>query len=155
MAESGTSTTSSASSLNYDALRRVFDQSAHFYITKDRLVIGNECLGQGGFGAVFPGKLKPVVKGSTPGPESEWKDVAVKKLRPNAIDLEPERQAFRLAREMLVWSSCKHENILEFVGYHLSDDFEIAYLISPYMKNGSAEAYLAKVNATTEERFKL
>ncbi|KAG8976856.1 hypothetical protein FRC05_002793 [Tulasnella sp. 425] len=56
---------------------------------------------------------------------------------------------------MVVWSSCKHDNILEFTGYYLGDDFVTAYLISPYMRNGNARDFLAKRKPPNDERLKL
>lgn len=61
----------------------------------------------------------------------------------------------RLAREMTVWSSLRHGNILEFVGYHLSEDFLVAYLVSPYVKNGNVKDYLRKTQTTLEERLEV
>lgn len=56
---------------------------------------------------------------------------------------------------MLVWSTFKHQNILEFVGYHLSENLEIAYLVAPYVSNGNVRDYLEKNSAKLEERLGL
>lgn len=55
---------------------------------------------------------------------------------------------------MIVWSQCKHENILLFTGYHLGDGYDPAYLISPYMKNGNLKEYVKANSLSPEERLK-
>ncbi|KAG8900198.1 hypothetical protein FRC01_010241, partial [Tulasnella sp. 417] len=68
---------------------------------------------------------------------------------------EHHRDDDRLAREMKDWASCKHPNILEFWGFHLSEDFTKAYLVSPYMVNGNVQAYIAREAPPQEVRLAL
>ncbi|KIO27169.1 hypothetical protein M407DRAFT_36208, partial [Tulasnella calospora MUT 4182] len=44
-------------------------------------------------------------------------------------------------RELKVWASANHPNILELVGYYLSENLGSAQLISPYMSNGNVKDY--------------
>lgn len=54
-----------------------------------------------------------------------------------------------------MWSGCKHENILEFTGYYLSEDYATAYLISPYVERGNALNYLSRKAVGFAERVGL
>lgn len=56
---------------------------------------------------------------------------------------------------MIVWSSLRHENIIGFIGYHLSENLSSAYLVSLYAVNGNVKEYLEKTQATLEERLEL
>lgn len=60
-----------------------------------------------------------------------------------------------LERETRVWSSCSHDNILNFIGYYAEEDSTLLYLFSPYMRNGNARTYLNSGQPTMEERFLL
>ncbi|KAG8961164.1 hypothetical protein FRC00_013063, partial [Tulasnella sp. 408] len=57
------------------------------------------------------------------------------------IPTENERENFettlRLARELKIWARVKHSNILPLIGYYLSENYEIARFISPFMVNGN------------------
>ncbi|KIO16077.1 hypothetical protein M407DRAFT_48960, partial [Tulasnella calospora MUT 4182] len=56
---------------------------------------------------------------------------------------------------MMVWSQLDHENILPFIGYYVGDNYDPAYLISPYMRNGNLKDYLKNSNLDPGERLKL
>lgn len=135
------STESTHDSLSPEALEEVLQSLSDYFIPLRRMKIRQTILGEGGFGTVKLADMWStswIKYGGTP------TTVAVKELQTDKIKLAHGRTAFRLAREMKVWASCKHENILEFRGYHLSKDFKRAYLVSPYMKNGNVRDYLAR-----------
>ncbi|KAG8971262.1 hypothetical protein FRC05_011361 [Tulasnella sp. 425] len=50
----------------------------------------------------------------------------------------------RLARELKIWAKVKHRNILSLLGYYLSENYEIAQLVSPFMINGNVLRHIAK-----------
>lgn len=56
---------------------------------------------------------------------------------------------------MSVWAKCEHKNIIQFIGYHLGENYDPAYLISPYMKNGNISEYLKKNQIRTGEGLRL
>ncbi|KIO22801.1 hypothetical protein M407DRAFT_78833, partial [Tulasnella calospora MUT 4182] len=49
-----------------------------------------------------------------------------------------------------------HKNILKFIGYHLTRDLSVAFLVSPYFVNGNVREYLCRTPAASlEEKLKL
>ncbi|KAG8897582.1 hypothetical protein FRC01_011278, partial [Tulasnella sp. 417] len=122
---------------------------AHFKIAEDRVAfVGDEPLGQGGFGIVKTATLSPVDNSC-----GEPITVAVKILKADDWNVPPLRVLYRVAREMLVWSACHHENILKFIGYSCSDDGTKAYLISPFIKHGNIKHYLSTNKVSPQQRF--
>ncbi|KAG8914172.1 hypothetical protein FRC01_004192 [Tulasnella sp. 417] len=109
-----------------------------YSIPADRLEVERNSFAMGGFGAVKLATLLPPA-----GSQNEQLTVVVEELRVDTSQVIPLRVAYRLVRETMVWSACKHANILEFLGYHLGEDFDPAYLVSPHMKNGNIRDYLA------------
>ncbi|KAG8918038.1 hypothetical protein FRC01_002073 [Tulasnella sp. 417] len=141
----------------------------HFAIPEDRLVIGDgRPLGKGGFGQVKMATLLPAKRSSG----VRARTVAVKILEADDWDVPPVRVEYvsfrvlnavlpliflpkqRVAREVLVWSACKHEHILEFVGYSFSNDGATAYLVSPFLRNGNIKQYLSKKDVGPLQRLK-
>ncbi|KDQ17702.1 hypothetical protein BOTBODRAFT_172134 [Botryobasidium botryosum FD-172 SS1] len=53
-----------------------------------------------------------------------------------------EKVAKRLRREATLWRQLRHPRILRFIGLHTVDD--TTHMVSPYMENGHATAYVAK-----------
>ncbi|KAG9041112.1 hypothetical protein FS837_012729 [Tulasnella sp. UAMH 9824] len=121
-----------------------------YFIPLERLKFQSKTIGSGAFGVVKLAELIPQDANVAPSII-----VAIKDLQDISRGVNPLRVAYRLAREMTVWSSLRHGNILEFVGYHLSEDFLVAYLVSPYMRNGNVKDYLRKTQTTLEERLEL
>ncbi|KAG8978201.1 hypothetical protein FRB90_008567, partial [Tulasnella sp. 427] len=138
---------------SYKRLQKATLRSLSEYsISSSRLKIGEQTLGEGGFGTVKIGELRAsslIPFGGKPS------TVAVKILQTDGFRETPLRVAYRLAREMKVWESCKHENVLEFKGFHLSKDLKKAYLISPYMANGNIKEYLIREAPPMEKRLQL
>ncbi|KAG8872038.1 hypothetical protein FRB97_008071 [Tulasnella sp. 331] len=90
-------------------------------------------IGEGGYGTVYIGSLR-----NETGPGSAR--VAVKQLRSDAAhDL---RVAIRLVREIKAWRQLFHANILPLLGFHLSDNLDVAIVVSPYMPLGDVSHYL-------------
>ncbi|KAG9023980.1 hypothetical protein FS837_005547, partial [Tulasnella sp. UAMH 9824] len=118
--------------------RKKLESLQHYFIPESRLQVEQKPFGAGGFGVVKKAKLLPLADSSV-----DEVTVAVKELRVDTMRVIPLRAAYRLVREMVVWSTCKHENILQFLGYHLGENFDPAYLISPHMENGNVRDYLA------------
>ncbi|KAG9028162.1 hypothetical protein FS837_003968, partial [Tulasnella sp. UAMH 9824] len=109
-------------------------------------------LGAGGFGVVY---LATLDKSS-----EHPRKVAVKQLRiVQAIRGTP-RIAFvgitiiRLARELKVWAKVKHPNILELIGYYISENYIDAQLVSEYMVNGNVMQYIKRGHVGADTRLK-
>ncbi|KAG8935632.1 hypothetical protein FRC00_010692, partial [Tulasnella sp. 408] len=111
-------------------LRTTLDELVHLYVPPERLnMLPSTEIGLGKYGEVVMAELDngsqmPVL-------------VAVKELRP------VETRA-RLARELKIWATVKHPNILPLIGYYLSKNYEIARFISPFMPNGNVSQYLER-----------
>ncbi|KAJ1300152.1 hypothetical protein OPQ81_011905 [Rhizoctonia solani] len=58
------------------------------------------------------------------------------------MDEEGEKQLKRAARELYIWSKCKHPNIQELIGVALYDN-RVA-MVSPWMKNGNLGWYISQ-----------
>ncbi|CAE6421617.1 unnamed protein product [Rhizoctonia solani] len=86
----------------------------------------------GGFGDVYRGALRDGTR------------VGAKCLRLliGADDDDGRKQLKRAARELYVWSKCKHPNILELVGVAQYD--ERVAMVSPWMENGNLTWYLSR-----------
>ncbi|KAG8950767.1 hypothetical protein FRC04_007186 [Tulasnella sp. 424] len=59
-----------------------------------------------------------------------------------------------LARELRIWATLQHPNILGLLGYYSSENYEIAQLISVYMVNGNVSQYLSKNQPDIATRLK-
>ena len=66
-----------------------------------------------------------------------------------------DRDHQRLVREIKIWSTLDHPNILPFVGFHLSDSLDEALLITPYEPRGSVVKYVKDTQPDDLERFRL
>ncbi|CUA68374.1 Serine/threonine-protein kinase BUR1 [Yarrowia lipolytica CLIB122] [Rhizoctonia solani] len=85
----------------------------------------------GGSGDVYRGALH------------DGRRVGVKCLRVLiGMDEEGEKQVKRAARELYIWSKCKHENIQELLGMALYNN-RVA-MVSPWMKNGNLSWYISR-----------
>ncbi|KAG8974277.1 hypothetical protein FRC05_007701 [Tulasnella sp. 425] len=102
-------------------------------------------IGSGKYGEVLLAKLD----GSSQTPTS----VAVKELRTVGTRGVRRRVALRLARELKIWAKASHPHVLQLVGYYLSDNYEIARLISPFMTNGNVSQYLQKSEVGVVKRL--
>jgi len=76
---------------------------------------------------------------------SAWSDkhnkkVAVKRIR--AFLLKDKKFAKRLAREIRIWASLEHENVLPLLGYFVEGEKKLPNLVSPWMVNGSLHEYM-------------
>ncbi|KAG8924876.1 hypothetical protein FRC00_004594, partial [Tulasnella sp. 408] len=47
-----------------------------------------------------------------------------------------------LARELKIWAKVEHPHVLKLLGYYLSENYETAQFISPFMPNGNVSQYL-------------
>ncbi|KIO21078.1 hypothetical protein M407DRAFT_42006, partial [Tulasnella calospora MUT 4182] len=56
-------------------------------------------------------------------------------------------------RELKIWASIRHLNVLPLVGFYLSDNYEIAQLVSPFMANGNVTQYIFGTKPGREKRF--
>ncbi|KAG8946952.1 hypothetical protein FRC04_011247 [Tulasnella sp. 424] len=81
------------------------------------------------------------------------REVAVKQLRAVGTRGIRVRLAFRLARELKIWAQARHPNILELIGFYLSENYETAQLISPYMPHGNVAQYIAKAQPEVGTRI--
>ncbi|KAG8946164.1 hypothetical protein FRC04_012019 [Tulasnella sp. 424] len=127
-------------------LRAVLQGLEHFVIHPSRLTTLNSShIGSGGYGEVILAKLD----------ESELsaREVAVKQLRTVGTNGVRIRVALRLARELKIWAKVKHPNILGLIGYYLSENYEVAQLVSPFMVNGNVLKYIAELRPDTTKRL--
>ncbi|KIO25647.1 hypothetical protein M407DRAFT_236814, partial [Tulasnella calospora MUT 4182] len=127
-----------------DALQQILDSLAHLLINPSRLT--------------FSGKYKPGF-----GPNSEVSlgmldgssKVLVKRLRliqsSGALDMV--RMATRFARALKTSAKANHPNIMRPIGYHLSSNYCIAQLVSPYMVNGNIKDYMLRDQTGIEVRL--
>ncbi|PVG00057.1 kinase-like protein [Serendipita vermifera] len=88
----------------------------------------------------------------------EWqihapKKVAIKVLRTTNMN-SVETVKRRLRREMDIWWKCRHRNIVPLFGF-ASDFSNLDALVSPWMKNGSAPAYIKANRCNWNDRLKL
>lgn len=91
----------------------------------------SECLVTGGFGNVYRGALRD---GSL---------ISLKCLRTRIDSTENEKKRLkRTARELYVWSKCKHPNVLTLIGVAQHQN-QIA-MVSPWMENGNLRSFLSK-----------
>ncbi|KAG8896787.1 hypothetical protein FRC01_011622, partial [Tulasnella sp. 417] len=102
---------------------------------------------RGGFGDVQVSTLDP----ETPTP----KLVAAKTIRLHGLNEEPQRIAFRLARELKVWAGLKHPHILPLLGFYLGKECSIAVLISEYMPYGDLKDFIEEHDPPWELRLDL
>ncbi|KAG8964317.1 hypothetical protein FRC05_003867, partial [Tulasnella sp. 425] len=123
------------------------DDLSHLIIPRERLTLENDVeLGVGRYGEVFLAVLEA----------SDLRiKVAVKQLRIVQSKGVRRRVAIRLARELKVWATAKHPNILELLGFYLSDNHRCAQLVSAYMANGNVKEYIGRLqpNLATRLRF--
>ncbi|KAG8916434.1 hypothetical protein FRC01_003155 [Tulasnella sp. 417] len=125
------------------------DELSHLVVPPSQLAFENDAeLGCGGYGEVY---LAHLTKSSETPPEK----VAVKQLRIVHSKEVRRRIAIRLAREVKVWAAAKHPNILELVGFYLSENYECAQLISAYIAHGNVKDYIKTCNPGLEIRLNL
>ncbi|KAG8891135.1 hypothetical protein FRB99_003842, partial [Tulasnella sp. 403] len=102
----------------------------------------------GGFGSVHRAKM-------TKGLLVPSVVVAVKKLRAAGDKSKCIRIVIALVRELTVWSSFDHPNILPLLGFHLNDRYDEAWLVSNYMQHGNVNEYIAREKPNVGQRLKL
>ncbi|KXS09719.1 kinase-like protein [Gonapodya prolifera JEL478] len=96
-----------------------------------------ELIGRGGYGEVYLGTW-------------DGKEVALKKVFRGDMG----RDLYTaFAAEIEIWSGLKHENVLRLSGACLTTAFP--FIVSPFMKYGTALSYLRSVPTTTYQRIKL
>ncbi|KAG8931427.1 hypothetical protein FRC01_001320 [Tulasnella sp. 417] len=127
--ETGETDTILRSALEDVDLKRLFVQPSRL------IIIPNTEIGWGKYGEV----VQAVLDSSS----QKQVRVAVKELRN------------RLARELKIWAKVKHPNILPLIGYHLSENYEIAQFISPFMTNGNVTQYFESEKVGLVRRFEI
>ncbi|KAG8989173.1 Tyrosine-protein kinase ZAP-70 [Tulasnella sp. JGI-2019a] len=115
-----------------------------YRIDSSRIVNHDVILGTGGFGSVERGALQPDLTTF----------VAIKRL--HSLDVSMNLTvAVRLVREMAVWAELCHANIVKFLGFYLSDTYDVACLILDYAQYGPITSYLSKTEANDTRRLEL
>ncbi|KAG9018102.1 hypothetical protein FRB90_012291, partial [Tulasnella sp. 427] len=132
-----------------------------FRIDRSQLSYENDgkVIAAGGFGCVRKAILQrstcafQTTGNSSREPEGQ---VAVKALQTYG-DIDIDRLERRFIREAYVWSQLKHDNILEFLGFHFShsDGVVEALLVCPCFENGQSVTYLKRHRLSTLERLRL
>ncbi|KAG8905280.1 hypothetical protein FRB99_000297 [Tulasnella sp. 403] len=80
----------------------------------------------------------------------ETVDVTVKRLRITA-----EKANCSVVRELLVWRRLWHDNVVDFLGFYLSDQLNEAWFISPYVPNGDVCTYISNNQPDLKKRLAL
>ncbi|KAG8893659.1 hypothetical protein FRB99_001829, partial [Tulasnella sp. 403] len=105
-------------------------------------------IGIGGFGLVQRATMR-----------QNWRSrgvvVAVKKLRAMGGKDKRLRMVTALIREVAVWATLSHPNVIPFIGFHLSPRLEEAWLVAPLMINGNLNQYLLGFRLDMVERLRL
>ncbi|KAG8905283.1 hypothetical protein FRB99_000300 [Tulasnella sp. 403] len=60
-----------------------------------------------------------------------------------------------LIRELTIWASLKHPNILPLFGFYLNDRLDEAWLVSNYMPNRDINAYIGSARPPLKQRLQL
>ncbi|KAG8974276.1 hypothetical protein FRC05_007700 [Tulasnella sp. 425] len=102
---------------------------------------------------VGSGKYGEVLLATLDGWSQNPTSVAVKELRTVGTRGVRKRVALRLARELKIWAKANHPHVLRLIGFYLSDNYEIAQLISPFMANGNVSQYLEKLQVGVLKRL--
>nr|GEY20607.1 retrotransposon protein, putative, Ty1-copia subclass [Tanacetum cinerariifolium] len=100
----------------------------------------DNCIGKGGFGKVYKGKIIHSAKGEVV--------VALKRLDPNMGQGNREFQ-----KEIVMLSYCRHENIVSLLGY--CDDSGEKILVYEYESKRSLDLYLANKDLNWVQRLKI
>ncbi|KAG8853669.1 hypothetical protein FRB96_008087 [Tulasnella sp. 330] len=102
-----------------------------YRIQYDQLEIdtSSEELGRGGFGVVRRARFHGDAVAVKYLQSSESRDINV---------------AYRLVREMKVWSGLRHPNILPLIGFHLSQELDVALIVCPLVPRGSLRDYVTR-----------
>ena len=118
-----------------------------FIVTGVNLPDKRDYIGRGGYGSVFKGEFLGTV-------------VALKELYKNDVNNLVSFQSLFLrhpclfhqafCREALMWGSLKHNFVLPFIGIHEVED-ETAFLVSPYMKNGTLALWRKNTNPSVAQ----
>ncbi|KAG9012470.1 hypothetical protein FRB90_006706 [Tulasnella sp. 427] len=133
--------------LNHHLLEAILTDLSHLSFDPTFLVSENYDPVAGGYGTVTVSKLPGAIDPAT---RSEFL-VAVKTLRPVGNHLERSLLAFSLARELKVWQSLDHPNILHLVGFYLNQDRTEAQLFSPFIRYGHIEEYICQEDPSLEK----
>ncbi|KAG8905502.1 hypothetical protein FRB99_008847, partial [Tulasnella sp. 403] len=76
------------------------------------------------------------------------------RIKPTRLEFPRDRSTIGgLIRELAVWAILSHENIIPLIGFHLGERLDQAWLISPFMANGSVVDYLLRVQASEQHRL--
>ncbi|KAG9017073.1 hypothetical protein FRB90_001852 [Tulasnella sp. 427] len=82
----------------------------------------------------------------------DCKLVAVKNILLRTRSTEPKILAFRLARELKIWSGLRHPHVLPLLGFYLDLDNRTALLISEFMAPGDLKEYIGNVKPGADEQ---
>lgn len=120
------------------AFQSTLGDLAHLFLDPSRLTVLNDSrVGSGGYGEVWLAKLD----GSS----------RVIRIIP-ALGI-GSRIATRLARELKIWAKVNHPNVLKPVGYYLSQNYDCAQLVSPYLENGNVIEYIRATRPSIQARL--
>ncbi|KAG8898697.1 hypothetical protein FRC01_010805 [Tulasnella sp. 417] len=92
---------------------------------------------------IVEGTYADVFEGTLEMKEASWAQVAIKNIRcVDGAAADKARFETRIRREVFIWKTANHRNILRFIGYKVVDGFFC--LISPWCQHGNLAQYIAK-----------
>lgn len=134
--------------LDFAALERCLQSLGHLFIDIGRLTDEPEYEEKrGGYGDV---RVATLDSGT-----SKSRLVAAKTIRLKTRHKEPQRLAFRLARELKVWAGLQHQHVLPLSGYYLDKNYKTAVLISEYMIHGDLKEFIEQERPSWDLRLQL
>ncbi|KIO29608.1 hypothetical protein M407DRAFT_227403 [Tulasnella calospora MUT 4182] len=146
--------------MDYDSLNSTLDEVlllvSHLRVEKHSLRFHDQFSHiYGGYAEILCATFEEGREPQIPALQFRGQVLAVKQLRAWGGNFERTRIAVRLAREIRVWSSLHHPNVLPLLGFFLSDDRDIAWLVSSYQPHGNVTQYIRKVNPGVGRRLGL
>ncbi|KIL64004.1 hypothetical protein M378DRAFT_163713 [Amanita muscaria Koide BX008] len=104
----------------------------------DQIELTTELIGRGGYGSVYKGRWFGAAANATPA------IIAIKiiELRPLRDEAKRTRRFKKITRELSLWCSIQHENILPLLGIaRINADTNVPAFLCPWMENGNAKEF--------------
>ncbi|KAM6502863.1 Protein kinase-like domain containing protein [Amanita muscaria] len=104
----------------------------------DQIERTTELIGRGGYGSVYKGRWL----GAAANAASAIIAIKIIELAPLRDEAERTRRFKKITRELSLWCSIQHENILPLLGIaRINDDTNVPAFVCPWMENGNAKEF--------------